>query len=91
MQVAASTLKKYIDIVCDILTNRDKLFNTYISIPSGVWLQAIIEDFRDITGLPNIYSAIDGIHILLIDHPKKRVSLTTSDFFNRKKFQSIVL
>jgi hypothetical protein len=54
-------------------------------------LQAIIEDFRDIIGLPNIYNTIDGIYILLVDHPNKRIYLTANDFFNRKKFHSIVL
>jgi hypothetical protein len=34
LHIAASTLRKYIDILCDILTDRDKLFSTYISIPS---------------------------------------------------------
>jgi hypothetical protein len=73
------------------LTDRNKLFSTCISIPSGDRLQAIIEDFRDITGLSNICGAIDGTHIPLADHPNRRVTLAASDFFNKKKFHSIVL
>jgi hypothetical protein len=64
LQVAASTLRKYIDIFYDILTDRDKLFNTCISIPSGYRLQVIIEDFRDITSLPYICGAIDDTHTI---------------------------
>jgi hypothetical protein len=52
-------------------------------------LQAIIEDFRDITGLPNICGAIDGTHIPLADRPNRRVTLAASDFSIRKN--SIVL
>jgi hypothetical protein len=89
LQIAASTLRKYIDILCNILNDRDKLFSTCISNPSRDRLQAIIEDFRDITGLPNICGAIDGTHIPLTDRPNRRVTLAASDFFNRKN--SIVL
>jgi hypothetical protein len=41
--------------------------------------------------LPNICGAIDGTHIPLADHPNRRVTLAASDFFNKKKFHSIVL
>ena len=71
LQIATSTFRKYIDILCDILTNRNKLFSTCISIPSGDLLQAIIEDFRDIRGLSNICGAIDGTHIPLVDRHNK--------------------
>jgi hypothetical protein len=54
-------------------------------------LQDIIEDFRDITGLPNICGAIDGTHIPLADRQNRRVTLAANDFSNRKKFHSIVL
>jgi hypothetical protein len=91
LQIAASTLRKYIDILCDILIDRNKLFSTCISIPSRDRLQAIIEDFKDITSLSNICSAINGTHIPLADRLNRRLTLTASDFFNRKKFHSIVL
>jgi hypothetical protein len=41
--------------------------------------------------LPNICGAIDGTPVPLADRPNRRVTLVTSDFFNRKKFHSIVL
>jgi len=80
-----------VDIVCDILTNEDKLFSKYISIPSGDYLLGIISDFESLTQLPNICGAIDGTHIPLAEIPNRRVTLAASDFFNRKKFHSIVL
>ncbi len=33
--VGASTIRKYVDIVCDTLCDKNKLFNKYISIPSS--------------------------------------------------------
>jgi hypothetical protein len=32
--VSASTIRKYVDIVYDVLINKDKLFSKYINIPS---------------------------------------------------------
>ena len=90
-KVGASTIKKYVDIVCDILTDREKLFSHYIVIPSGDHLQGIINDFEELTGLSNICRAIDGIHIPLAERPSKRITLVESDFYNRKKYHSIVL
>jgi len=53
--------------------------------------QSIIYDFEDIMGLPNICRAINRTHIPLVENPSRRVTLVASDFFNRKKFHSIVL
>ena len=85
-KVGASTIRMYIDIICDILTNREKLFSHYIAIPSGDHLHRIINDFEELTGLPNICRAIDGTHIPLMERPSKRITLAKSDFYNRKKF-----
>jgi hypothetical protein len=41
--------------------------------------------------LPNICGTIDGTYFPLADRPNRRVTLAASDFFNRKKFHSIVL
>jgi hypothetical protein len=90
-KIGASTIRKYVDIVCDILTDKDKLFSHCISIPSEARLQGIILDFKKLTGLPNICGAIDGTHIPLAESPSRRVTVSASDFFNRKKFHSIVL
>ena len=90
-KVEASIIKKYIDIVYDIITDREKLFNHYIAIPSKDHLQGIINDFEELIGLSNICGAIDGTHVSLAKHPSKKITLAASNFYNRKKFYSIVL
>jgi hypothetical protein len=74
-----------------VLTNKDKLFNKYISIPSNQHLKNIIACFKDLTSIPHICGAIDGTHIPLVDFPSKKVTLIVGDFFNRKKFYNIML
>ncbi|KAG0573764.1 hypothetical protein KC19_VG207800 [Ceratodon purpureus] len=49
LKAAGSTITKYVDIVSDILSNKDKLLSRCISEPRGVRLQGIIDDFREIT------------------------------------------
>ena len=73
-KVGASTIRKYVEIVCDILTDREKLFSHYIVIPSGDHLHRIINDFEELTGLLNICGAIDGTHIPLAERPSKRIT-----------------
>jgi len=87
-----STIRKYTMIVCEALgSGENGLFFQFINTPHGDRLQNIIETFRDITGLPNIAGAIDGSHIPLTTRPSTRYTPMPSDFFNRKKFHSIVL
>ena len=87
-----STIRKYTMIVCWALGTREGgLFFQFIHTSQGDHLQNIIESFRDITGLPNIGGAIDGTHISLSMRPSKQYIPMPSDFFNRKKFHSIVL
>jgi hypothetical protein len=74
-----------------VLTNKDKLFNKYINILSNQHLKDIMAHFKDLTDIPNICGAIDGTHILLVDFPSKKGTLIVGDFFNRKKFHSIML
>ena len=85
-KVEASTIRKYVDIVCDILIDREKLFSHYIAIPSGDRLHRIINDFEELIGLSNICGAIDGTHIPFAERPSKGITLVESDFYNRKKF-----
>jgi len=89
-KIEVSTIKKYVDIVCDILTSKDKLYSQYINIPSEDCLFSIISDFEELMRLPNICGVIDGIHIPLIEHPSRVITLAATDFFTRKKFHSIV-
>lgn len=86
-----STIRKYTIIICRVLASREGIFHHFIHTPTGDRLQNIIENFRDITGLPNIAGAIDGTHIPLTCRSSRRYTPMPSDFFNRKKFHSIVL
>jgi len=47
--VDAIIIRKYTYIVCDVLSNGDKLFSTYVHIPIGDPLLNIIEQFHDMT------------------------------------------
>jgi len=89
--VGASTIRKYVDIVSNVVIDKKKNFNKYISIFSCQCLKDIIVCFENLTGTPNICEAIDETHIPLANLLSKKVTLATSDFFNRKKFHSIVL
>ncbi len=85
-------MRKYINIVCDVLCDKNKLFTKYINISLGECLHKIITHFHDfVTCIPNIYGAIDGTPIPLIDLPDKRMTLVASDFCNRIFFNSIVM
>ena len=86
-----STIRKYTLIICRVLASREGMFHHFIHTPTGDRLQGIIEKFRDITRLSNIASAIDDTHIPLTCRPTRRFTTMPSDFFNRKKFHSIVL
>jgi len=44
-------IKKHIYIVCDVLSNGEKLFSVYVHTPIGDWLIKIIDQFHDIIGL----------------------------------------
>jgi len=89
--VGASTIKKYVDIVCSVLIDKDNLFGKYTTILLGQHLKDIIVHFENLIGIPNICGTIDGIHIPLVDLPNKKITLVIGDFFNRKKFHNIVL
>ena len=65
LQVGGSIVRKYVDIVYDVLISRDKLFSEYINIPIGSWLEGIIGDFHEIIGLPNICGIINAPIFLL--------------------------
>jgi hypothetical protein len=89
--VGASIIRKYTYIVCDVLSNGDKLFSVYVHTPTWNWLLNIIEQLHDIIGLQQICGLIDGMHILLSAKPNKQITFSTIDFYNRKCFHSIVL
>jgi hypothetical protein len=65
--VGASTIRKYVDILCNVVIDKNKLFSKYINIPLGQCLKDIIACFENFTGALNICGAIDGMHIPLAD------------------------
>jgi hypothetical protein len=87
----ASTIWKYIKIICGILSNRQGFFSIYIHAPNGDRLHDIINMFMDVIGLPNIRGAIDDTHIPLTRRPASNIASWVLDFFNMEKFHSIVL
>ena len=66
-------------------------FTTYIHTPVKDRLYDIMERFRNFTGLPNICGTIDGTHIPFARRSRSDLTSMVSDFFNRKKFHSVVL
>ncbi len=89
--VGASTIRKYTYIVCDALSNSDKLFLIYVHILIGNWLLNIIEQFCDITCVQKICGVTDGTHIPLSAKPNKQITSSIANFYNRKCFHNIVL
>ena len=86
-----STIRKYTSIVCKVLSCHDGLFGTYIQAPRGHRLADIVQKFRDIISLLNVVVAIDGTHIPLSSRPQRGLIPMPFDFFNRKKFHSVLL
>ena len=86
-----STIRKYTLIVCRVLSSRNGLFGVYIHAPRGHRVMDTIRKFRDLTGLPNVVGAIDGTHIPLSTRPQRGLTPMPCDFFNRKKFYSVLL
>lgn len=71
----------------DCPTYVERLPNVCGAIVQRIWSNCPTYGER----LPNVCGAIVGTHIPLTKHPSKRVNLAGSDFYNRKKFHSIVL
>ncbi len=65
--VGASTIRKYTNIVCDVLSNGDKLFSVYVHIPTRDRLFNIIERLRGITSLQQICGMIDDTHSFMCE------------------------
>lgn len=52
--VGTSTIKKCIVIVCDIPSDREKLFRLYLQIPSGAQIDSTTARFVEIIGISQI-------------------------------------
>ncbi len=89
--VGSSTIHKYVDIMCDVLCNKDKLLDKYIKTPTRDHLLHIIQQFEDLTRLPNLCGAIVGTHIPLAERSNRRYTIAVIDYYNQKRFHSIFL
>jgi hypothetical protein len=70
--VGASIIQKYIDIVCEILANKDKIYKIYIHLPTWQHLLSIIERFKDSRLVFNKLQVLLMVHMFQyhFDHPK---------------------
>jgi hypothetical protein len=89
--VGASIVCNYVDIVCDVLCNKDKLFDKYIKNPIRDGLLHIVQQFEDLTSLPNICGAIDGTQISLVERSNRKYTIANRKLLQWKKFHNIVL
>jgi hypothetical protein len=80
-----------VDIVCDVICSKNKLFDKYTKTLIEDCLLHIIQQFENLIGLPNICGVIDGTHIPLAERPNRKYIIIVVDYYNRKKFHNIVL
>jgi hypothetical protein len=67
------------------------LFGRYIHASRDYRLSDTIRKFYDIIALPNVVSAIDGIHIPLIERPGIHLTPMPNNFFIKKKYYSEIV
>jgi hypothetical protein len=75
--VGGSTILKYVNIICDVFTDRIFFCNKYINIPIGNQLRFIIQEFHVLTSIPNICESIDETHIPFGRSSKQKVHTCT--------------
>ena len=66
-------LTMFTNDVCQVLV--DHFYKTYVKILEGETLQEIMKSFENLTGIPYIWRAIDGMHICLSKNPKHQYEL----------------
>jgi hypothetical protein len=80
--VGAYTIHKYVNIVCDVFCNQDKLFDEYIKTPTRDLLLHIIQQFEDLISSPDICGVIHGTHIPLLKRLNKRYIIAIASYYN---------
>jgi hypothetical protein len=83
------TTYKYVDIVCDVLCNKDKLFDKYLKTPTKDCLLHIRQQFEDLIGLPTSCGAIDGTHVPVAKRLNRRYIIAATNYCNQKRFLNI--
>ena len=79
-----STVGKIVLETCEAIAQH--LLQVHVRFPTGQTLKQVIRGFDAKSGFPQVAGAIDGTHIPII-----RPQVNTTDYFNRKGFQSLVI
>jgi hypothetical protein len=87
----APIVRKYINIVFDILSNKDKLYVVYIHTLTSECFKFVIEIFKDIPNIQQVCGVADGIHLLLSYRLVKRIIIVVSYYYNHKHIMNIAL
>jgi hypothetical protein len=74
--VGAPNVRKYVNL------DKEKLFGKYINMFFNEQPLGVIDQYQEFTGLPNIFCAIDGIHISLIEKLSKIYTLPMLEYYN---------
>ena len=82
--VGKSTACEIVNDVCEAIV--DVLLSTVLKWPTGGALRTVLDGFLQIWGFPQCAGAIDGTHIPIVAPPQ-----SSTDYYNRKGFYSIVL
>jgi hypothetical protein len=82
--VNAFTIRNYVDIMCEILADKDKFYKIYIHLPIGQCLLLVIERFINLIGIEWIASVIDGTHVPLSFWPSNKIIVSLGDFLHCK-------
>jgi len=82
--VGTPIIRKYINIVCDILSNKDKLYVVYIHTPTSECLKSMIKILKNILSIQQICGIVDGTHLHLSYRPDKRIINVANDYYNHK-------
>jgi hypothetical protein len=60
------TIWKYVEIMCEILADKDKIYKIFIHLLTIQRLLFVIEKFRVLTSIQQTASVIDGTHFLIL-------------------------
>jgi len=72
-----------VDIVCDVLCNKDKLFDKYLKTPTKDRLLHIRKQFEDLIGLPTSRGAP------IVERLNRKYIIAATNYCNQKRFLDI--
>jgi hypothetical protein len=89
--VGTPIVRKHINIVSNILSNKDKLYVIYIHTPTSECLKSVIENFKDIPNIQQICGVVDGTQMPLSYRLVKRIIIVVNYYYNHKHIMNIAL